>query len=449
LNSRFRLTAKAAPFALAVMCVLALSSCGNSSSSSTATTPTPAANNSVAVTANFGPTGEAGGFVNTIFTTITVCQHGTQTCTTIPNVEIDTGSIGLRILSSALGSVALTPITSGANTLEECTQFGDTSYTWGPMEFADVEIAGEKASDIAVQLLGAPPATVPADCLANPVNPNLPNGGDVDTLQTVGANGILGIGDGSVDCGSACTSVEFTTGYPYYLCPGGICSPVGVATGDQAANPVAAFTSTDRNGVMITLAAVGPTGGTSVTGTMTFGIATQADNALGSATLYAMDPCGDFPLVTYDGISYADTFCNTDTGSAFGGFLDTGSTGLYVSDAATLSFLGISDCGLSTAGAGFYCVSPGTTATLSNVGLFGNGGVGSGTLTSLNIFDATTLLKTDNAVFNDLGSDSGTSPSTDFFDLGAPFFIGRTVFIGIAGEAVPGGVSAPNGFVAF
>jgi Protein of unknown function (DUF3443) len=444
LSSRFRSKATYAPFVFAAMCVLVLSSCGNNNSS-TATTPTPAANNSVAVTANFGPTGEAGGFVNTIFTTVTVCQHGTQNCATIPNVEIDTGSIGLRLLPSALGAVTLTAITSGSNALEECVQFGDTSYAWGPMVLADVDIAGETAPNIPVQLLGNN-FTVPADCLTSPVNSSLPNGGDLDTLATVGANGILGIGDFPVDCGSDCTTVEFTTGYPYYLCPGGTCSPVGVATADQATNPVAAFTSTDRNGVMITLQAVAATGATSVTGTMTFGIATQADNALGSATLYSLDPCGDFPTVTFDGMAYTDTNCN-GTGIGLGGFLDTGSTGLFVSDAATLNFLGISDCGQNTNGAGFYCVSPGTTATLSNVSISGNG-VGSG-VTSLNIFDATTLFKTNNAVFNDLGSDSGTSPATDFFDFGAPFFIGRTVFIGIAGEAVPGGVNAPNGFVAF
>ncbi len=431
------------------MCVLVLSSCGNSSSS-TATTPTPAANNSVAVTANFGPTGEAGGFVNTIFTTVTVCQHGTQNCATIPNVEIDTGSIGLRLLPSALAGVGLAPISVSGNSLEECIQFGDTSYTWGPMDLADVEIAGETASNIPVQLLGATTSTVPADCLASPVNSSLPNGGDVDTLATVGANGILGIGDGSVDCGSGCAEIATGSGYsgyPYYICPSGNCEEVPVSTVQQAANPVAAFTSTDKNGVMITLPAVGATGGVSVTGTMTFGIATQADNALGSATIYSLDPCGDFPTVTYDGIAYTDTSCN-ETGVGLGGFLDTGSTGLYVSDAATLSFLGISDCGPTTNGAGFYCVSPGTTATLSNVVLTGNG-VGTATLSSLNIYNATALFSTNNAVFNDLGSDSGTSPATDFFDLGAPFFIGRTVFIGIAGEAVPGGVSAPNGFVAF
>ena len=406
-------------------------------------------NNTASITANFGPTGEAGGFVNEIFTTVTVCQHGTQNCATIPNVEIDTGSIGLRLLPSALGAVALTPISISSNPLEECIQFADTSYTWGPMYLADVDIAGETAPNIPVQVLGNTSSTVPADCLATPVNSSLPSGGDLDTLATVGANGILGVGDGSVDCGSGCAGIPTGSGYsgyPYYICPSGNCEEVPVSTIDQAANPVAAFTSTDRNGVMITLPAVGATGATSVTGTMTFGISTQSDNALGSATIYSLDPCGDFPTVTYDGIAYTDTFCN-GTGTAFGGFLDTGSTGLYVSDAATLNFLGISDCAQNTNGAGFYCVTPGPTATLSNVSIFGNG-VGSGT-TSLSIYNATTLFERNNAVFSDLGSDSGTSPATDFFDFGAPFFIGRTVFIGIAGEAVPGGAKAPYGFVAF
>ena len=436
-----------APFLLVVISVLGWVGCGGSNSSSVPT-PTPAANNTVAVTANFGPTGQGGGFVNTIFTTVTVCQHGTKTCATIPNIEVDTGSIGLRLLPSALGSVSLTQILVNGNALQECIQFGDTSYTWGPMELADVDIAGETASNIPVQILGNN-FTVPSDCLSSPVNSNLPNGGDVDTLQTVGANGILGIGDGQVDCGSGCTGVvtgSSFTPYPYFICPNGNCEEVSAATTQQATNAVAAFTSTDRNGVVITLPSVGATGSTTVSGTMTFGIATQADNALGSATVYPLDPCGDFPTVIYDGISYTDTNCS-GTGIGLGGFLDTGSTGLYVSDASTLNFLGISDCGQGTAGDGFYCVSPGPTATLANVQFTANSGL-TGT-TSLTIYNATNLISSNNAVFNDLGSDSGTSPSTDFFDFGAPFFLGRTVFVSIFGEAVAGVNNAPNGFVAF
>lgn len=444
MNSRFRSKGTAVSFLLLVVSAIGWVGCGGNNSSTTATA-TPAANNSVAVTANL----VEGGFVNMIYTTVTVCQHGTKTCVAIPNVQVDTGSVGLRLLPSALGSVALTQIVVGGQALQECIQFGDTSYTWGPMELADVDIAGESASSVPVQILGGNNLTVPSDCLAMPVNSSLPNGGDIDTFQTVGANGILGIGDGQVDCGGFCEGIaqgETITGYPYYICPGGTCDTVSVATTEQAANPVAAFTSSDRNGVLIAFPSIGATGATTVSGTMSFGIATQADNALGNATIYSLDECGDFPTVTYNGIAYTDTSCN-ETGSGLGGFLDTGSTGLYVSDSSTLNFLGISDCAQGTAGNGFYCVSPGPTATLSNVAISGNG-VGSGS-TSLIIYNATTLLSTNNVVFNDLGSDSGTSPATDFFDFGAPFFMGRTIFIGIAGEAVPGGVNAPNGFVAF
>lgn len=443
MNSKFLSMGTAAPFLLGVMCLLVLAGCGKSSPSITATIT--AVNNTAAVTANFGPNGEAGGFVNGIFTTVTVCQHGTSNCATIDNVEVDTASIGLRILPSALGSTTLSQILQNGNALEECIQYGDTSYSWGPMELADVGIAGEKALNIPVQVLGTNFA-VPSTCLTNPVNPSLPNGGNEDTLQSLGANGILGIGGFIFDCDSACTTVSFTSGYPYYTCPGGTCGEVAVPTAEQAVNPVAEFSSSDKNGVMITLPSVGATGAVSVSGTMNFGIGTQSDNALGAVTLYAMDACGDFPTATFNGITYSDTSC-TSGGGGLGAFLDTGSTALYVSDASTLASLGISDCGQSANGFGFYCASGGT-ATLSNIALSGNGNVGSGTV-SLRIADATMLFTTNNAVFNDLGGDSGSSPATDFFDLGAPFFFGRTVFIGIAGETVPNGASAPNGFVAF
>jgi len=456
MNRKIFSTGTFARFFIGVMVLVVLASCGGGSGgSSTSTTITPATNNSVALTVGFGPNGQSSGITNGLFTTVTVCQHGTSNCATIPNVLVDTGSVGLRIVSSEISSLMLPTIADQTqDELVECVQYGDTSYSWGPMQLADVQIAGETASNIAIQALGAAPSsfTVPATCLTTPVNPNLPNGGNEDTVATLGANGILGIGDAAWDCGTSCVGITTGStyaGYPYYICPTGqACEEIGVPTSDQAVNPVAFFSSSDTNGVMIYLPSVGATGATSVPGTMYFGVGTQSDNALGTATLYAMDPCGYFPTVTYGGLAYTDTSCSSGTGG-IGGILDTGSNPLFVSDATTLGSLGISDCAQGTAGYGYYCVTNGP-ATLSNIALSGYNGVGSGNV-SLSIADATTLFTANPtfAVFNNLGTDSGTSPATDFFDLGLPFFLGRTVSIGIAGGSVPNGASAPYGFVAF
>ena len=450
MKRQFSCVAAVAPFLLGVMILAGVVGCGSGNSSAPKTT---VVSNTATVTASSGPNGLAGGIVNGLYVTVTVCQHGTTTCIPINNVQVDTGSVGLRLVQGTLGSVMLTPINVNGSPLEECRQYGDTSYSWGPLEFADVQIGGETASNIPVQLLGQVSAPAPSNCLTMPVNSNLPGTppGNEDTLASLGSNGLLGIAGQIFDCGNACTTVSFTSGYPYYTCPNGTCQAVGAPTTDQAVNPVAQFSGSDNNGVMITLPSVVSSGAMSVSGTMNFGIATRSDNALGSATIYALDPCENFPTVTFNGISYTDTFCN-GTGSGLGGFLDTGSNAFYISDANTLKssgVSGISDCASSTGGSGFYCVTGGVT-TLSPVNFVGFGGVGSANI-SLNINDATTLFSTSNSLFNDLGSDSvsGGTPSTDFWDLGLPFFLGRTVFVGIAGTPMPAGVNAPNGFVAF
>ena len=55
--------------------------------------------NSVPIVVNSGPTAQA---VDTAFVSVTVCVPGTSTCQTIPNIAVDTGSMGLRVLKSAL-----------------------------------------------------------------------------------------------------------------------------------------------------------------------------------------------------------------------------------------------------------------------------------------------------------------------------------------------------------
>src|SRR5882762_9426843 len=58
-----------------------------------------------AVTVDSGPSGIAGTSnpaVNTLYTTITICVPGTSTCQQIDHIQVDTGSSGLRIISTVL-----------------------------------------------------------------------------------------------------------------------------------------------------------------------------------------------------------------------------------------------------------------------------------------------------------------------------------------------------------
>jgi len=425
--------------------LILLGSCGGSSSSSSGP---PAQNNTASVTVGFGALGPSGGYVNGIWTTVTVCAPGSTTnCQTIDNVLVDTGSAGLRVLNSALTTIpasSLGAVTdSNGDQLEECVQYGDTSYTWGPIMLANVELAGETASSLPIQVIGGTSATVPSQCLSTPV---LPGYGNDDTVQTLGANGILGVGAYGYpyDCGSFCTDPSDLTaaGYPYYVCPSGqACSAVETTT--QAANPIVAFSSSDNNGVLITLPSVPATGAAdgTISGSLIFGIGTQSDNAFASSvTVYGLDEYGNIPEATYNGVEY------TSPNNTI--ILDTGSNAFYFLDASTLAPQGIIECADEP---GFYC--PASTIPFS-VAVAGSAST-SGTI-AFSIANADTLFASGNAAINDLGGDGGTSPSTDNLDFGLPFFFGRTVYVGMApgaftGETTPpsAALSAAYGYYAF
>jgi len=82
-----------------------LASCSGGSSSSTTTTTTTTGttptNNTVDLSVFLGPTGD---YDNDLFASVEVCEPGSTTnCTTVPDVLVDTGSTGLRLLSGAVG----------------------------------------------------------------------------------------------------------------------------------------------------------------------------------------------------------------------------------------------------------------------------------------------------------------------------------------------------------
>jgi hypothetical protein len=421
------------------------------STQTVALTGTASGSNTVPVTVNFGPNGftsTANAYYNGIFTTVTVCEPGTSTCTTVPNVLVDTGSTGLRILSSALSGVSLPQINDGSGDyLYACEEFGSMEYTWGPISSATVQIGGETATQVpavaggtanagipiqVINLNGTAPAGAP--CLANSV-------GSLNTVASLGANGLLGIGNFPQDCGEACTNptdAQNVNPYPYILCTGtgtSSCNLSIVPLQDQAWNPIAAFSSSDNNGSLLQLPSVPAGGSTSVDGLLTFGIGTESNNAIpGGANIYELDDYGNFQSLVYNGITYTSL-------NSGGSFLDSGSNALFISDPATLT----SATGISTttcAANDYYCV---TSPLTLDITLSGSNNVTSPTET-LNIANADTLLNSTDAALSNLGGTSGGSgASTDSFDLGLPFFFGRTIVVNIAGSDN----TYPNGYWAF
>jgi hypothetical protein len=389
--------------------------------------------NTVSVAVNSGPANNA---VNFAYVSVQVCNPGSTTsCATIPYVQIDTGSSGLRILASAPGvsSLALTPVTGGGTPVDECYQFGDGSYLWGPVVQADVSMAGEKAASLPIHIIasGATPIGVPSTCAAG-------GGGNLGTTTTLEANGILGIGTAIQDCGSACSGSSVL---PYYwLCPSGGCSLASVPVATQVSNPVSFFNS-DNNGVMLTMNSVGSSGVATATGTLTFGIGTQTDNALSSsAKVYALslNTQGYYSMyATYNSVNYP---AYIDTGETLNFFLDPATV------AAAPAGAGITNCALHN---GLYCTSSAVSLPFTAKDASGN----TTAAVNLSIGDGTTLWNSSvlnggsNTAFSNLAG--GIALTSDYVDLGLPFFYGNTVYVGISGKVPPSGVTAPLGYWAF
>jgi hypothetical protein len=347
-----------------------------------------------------GPAG-ASNIINVPFVSVTVCRPGTTTCQTIDHVMVDTGSYGLRIISPGILDPALAlPAVTGANgnPAGECAQFF-SGFLWGSVHRADVNIAGESASSLPLQLVSdSDPAfaSIPSACSST--------GANLGSVAALGANGILGVGLFKEDCGSACVTQSLAG--IYYQCSASNCTGTAMPLANQVANPVAAF-ATDNNGVALALPAVPAGGATTLTGVLIFGIDTQSNNRTGSAAIYAVNSSGYFTTV-YKGVSLASSF------------LDSGSNGLFFSDRT------IAPCSAASGYIGFYC--PAATLSLSAVNTAANGGV-SGTV-NFSIESARTLAPAIRAA--SVGGSIGRSSSRTF-DWGMPFFFGRTVFVAIEG----------------
>jgi hypothetical protein len=378
------------------------SSSGSGSSGSNSRSNPPSGVNVQSIVVNSGPTGN---YANGVFASVTVCVPGTSTCQTISSVLLDTGSFGLRVLSSALAGLALPQQNdASSNPIVECAQFSD-GITWGPVKMADVKIAGEQAGSVPIQVIGdANFSTVPTACSNH--------GPVLDTLPQLMANGILGVGQFKQDCGQACA--PFTTSNPgfYFVCPtASTCTETTLGISQQVQNPVWMF-ALDNNGVIVELPSVPAAGTPSVNGSLIFGIGTQSNNGLGSAKIFAPDPTTGYLTTQYQGNPYSKSF------------IDSGSNGIFFGQpTATLPACG------STA-SGFYCPS-----APQNLSATQQGANGTSAGVNFTVANAITLFSSSNFAFNDLG---GTN-TANTFDWGLPFFFGRSVYTGIESPSMPAG----------
>ncbi len=366
-------------------------------------------NNTAPIAVDGGPTvnGVSVGYPNGAYATVTVCTPGTSTCQDIDHVLVDTGSVGLRVLSSVLGSVTLPgQNASDGNPLAECYVRPD-GYAWGPVSLAQVQVAGEIATSIPVQVI-APTgfSAVPTSCTTQTT------GGSLGSVSALKANGILGVGVFVQDCGSTCA-----TGTPpntYYSCPMSGCGAISVATAQQVTNPVTMFPN-DNNGSLIQFPAVFSSGSPSAQGFLIFGIGTQPNNGLLTATVYGVSATGLNP----------GSFVSTYNNAAYPGSISSGANANYFLDSAITGFPGCTT-------PGFYCPSSAQTVSVTNTGTNGTSGS-----VSIAVSNADTLLSSGNLAFSNLAG-PGTGKTGGFL-LGMPFFYGRTVFTAIDGASTPGG----------
>jgi hypothetical protein len=309
--------------------------------------------------------------------------------------------------------------------MAECAQFSD-GITWGPIRMADIYVGGTRlgsgASEAAtivpgsvipgmpVQIIGdAAFSTVPTACTSS--------GTPEDDVKSLLANGIIGVGPFAQDCGGGCTFPASDSRNPglYYSCPPSGCTagtqPTSEPETAQVWNPVAAFqpltvgATPDNNGVIMELPGLPPTGLAVVNGSLVFGIGTQGNNGLGSATVYTGDPSNGNITTKFAGQTYSSSF------------IDSGSNGYFFPST-------IKTCTGNT----FYCPDTNLTCSAVNVGANSRQST-----INFNIQSLEALPSASNA-FNDIGgtnnppSDSSTPAG---FDWGLPFFFGRNVYTGM------------------
>ena len=404
------------PAILFSVLLLILSACNSGGGSSSGSNPVPTSLPtpttpyiSVSVSPNYGNTNSVCDNVNSPCVSVTVCNSGQpQQCETVPNVLLDSGSIGLRIFSSAFQNdsfVNSLPIESGTDdgsTIAECLTYGDYSANWGPIALASISLNGESTtSQIPMQLINSAYPDVESKCSA----------AQNTTPLSFGLNGILGVGPYTYD-----NAVDGA--HVYYSCnSSGSCS--SITPESPVANPIAFFSEDLSNGITIEFPGIGALGAANVSGYAIFGVGTNSDNSFGdNVKVYKMDPN---PSNCFAAIGCIETSLAGAGNSITLGFLDTGSNFMFFQ--SDISYNPVH-------GYQYYTPSPAVQLTASNTSTDG------AVATSFNIANADNVFGTNNSSFNNIGYYfNGIQNNLDY---GLPFFFGKTVYICYDGQTCNG-----------
>ncbi len=380
-----RLARHAAVLVLALLLGAGLGGCGGGSSSSLAA-------NQMRLTVEENPEVDAinpgGAMRDQPYVSILVCD-ASEHCVTVPYVEVDSGSTGLRLRYKALAGLDLQPVaTASGAQLDDCAPFVG-GYVWGSVEQAYVQLGDEPRMQLPIQVYGSggPAVPVAKDCTLF--------GNDTGKLLTLGGNGILGI-QGLVQAPTY-----------YFACAGTSCTyKPSIPSADEVINPVASLDDSDDNGVILTLPSVPASGAVMAQGTLTFGLDTRDDNRTTGFVPIATDAYYNM-TVTAQGVSFPDSTIDSGTNGYSGAF------NLPYDPATT----------------GFDPASPqALTLTLSNA---------AGTLpdvsvpSTIDIANSDLLLAGSNYALDDVGSYDSSSTAVL---VGLPYFFGRSIAYVMSGK---------------
>jgi hypothetical protein len=208
----------------------------------------------------------------------------------------------------------------------------------------------------------------------------------------------------------------------YYSCPQGAtnsaaCSAAAVPAALQVYNPVAALPVAYNNGVVLKMPAVTDPGAGSASGELVFGLNTQPNNSVPAHASKV--------FLGVDYVNHYDSYLNISTrfnGNTYlGSYLDTGTNGLFFSDASMTSCLGSS----------WYC--PKATLNLRAELSDGDNPLLHAATVNFQIGNAEAQFSTNNTAFASL---AGAAPvGSVSFAWGLPFFYGRQVYLSIWQQA--------------